>query len=91
MKKQIWKFEITSKYTVIEMPNDAEILTVQTQNEKPCIWALVNPKNETETRFFETYGTGHEIECDMGVKRKYINTFQLNGGVLVFHLFERLD
>ena len=59
------------------MPKDAEILTIQTQNETPCIWALVNPE--------------HDIYYDMGINRKYINTFQLGGGSLVFHLFERVN
>ena len=92
MKKQIWKFEIKiGSYSVIKMPKSAEILTVQPQNDKVCIWALVNPDNETESRHFETHGTGHEIHYDMGIERKYINTFQLNDGMLVFHLFERIN
>ena len=73
------------------MPKGAEILTVQTQNDTPCIWALVDPDSETETRHFEVYGTGHDIHCDMGIERKYINTFQIQYGLLVFHLFERIN
>lgn len=92
MKKQIWKFPMASpEQGRIEMPKGAEILTIQTQNETPCIWALVNPENEKEVRYFEVFGTGHEVCCDMGVERKYINTFQLKCGALVFHLFERLN
>ena len=91
MKKQIWKFTINPNKIIVEMPKDAEILTIQTQNETPCIWALVNPENEKELRHFEVYGTGHDIHYDMGIERKYINTFQLYGGSLVFHLFERVD
>ena len=45
MKKQIWKFGINPNKIIVEMPKDAEILTIQTQNETPCIWALVNPEN----------------------------------------------
>lgn len=89
MTKQIWKFEINTNKIIVEMPKGAEILTIQTQNEKPCIWALVNPENEKELRHFEVYGTGHNIHCDTAIK--YINTFQLDGGALVFHLFERLN
>ena len=91
MKKQIWKFEINPNKVIVEMPKGAEILTIQTQNGTPCIWALVNPESEKEKRHFEVYGTGHNIHYDMGIVRKYINTFQLEGGLLVFHLFERIE
>lgn len=73
------------------MPKDAEILTIQTENETPCIWALVNPEKAIELRYFEIYKTNQDIHCDMGVERKYINTFQLDGGSMVFHLFERIN
>lgn len=91
MEKQIWKFEVSWNETTIQMPKDAEILTMQLQNGKRCFWALVNPKNEHELRYFEIYGTGHSIYYDMGITRKYIGTFQLEDGLYVFHLFERID
>ena len=92
MKESIWKFPMASpEQRIIEMPKGAEILTIQVQNKIPCIWALVNPENEKEKRFFEIFGTGHDMPVDMGIERKYINTFQLNGGALVLHLFERIN
>jgi hypothetical protein len=91
LKTLLRKFAIDHYDFTLEMPKDAEILTVQTQNEKPCIWALVNPENDKELRYFEVYGTGHGIHYDMGIERKYINTFQLDDGSLVFHLFERIN
>lgn len=98
MKKSIWKFPIQINDNVtISMPQGAEILTVQTQqigkfnpDKTPCLWALVNPNNATEERSFEVFGTGHPMHCDMGVDRKYIGTFQIRGGELVFHVFERI-
>ena len=90
MKKQIWKFPIISDKGYIDMPQGAEILTVQAQNNIPCIWALVHPENENQPRYFEFYGTGFDIHCDMGIERRYIDTFQLDSGALVFHLFERI-
>ena len=91
MKKEIWKFEIKPYDSAIQMPKLSEILTTQIQNGNPCIWALVCPENEKEERYFEVYQTGHEMHCDIGINRKYINTFQLESGSLVFHLFERVD
>lgn len=91
MKKTIWKFELeVADKQFIRMPKEAELLSVQTQNETPCLWALVNPNNATEERCFEVFGTGHTMHCDIGIDRKYIGTFQMQNGGLVFHLFERL-
>lgn len=89
--KTIYKFplEVTDKQAVL-MPTDAQILTVQVQGETPCIWAMVDPShNSKEERFFEIFGTDHPIHEDMGVGREYVGTFQLRGGSLVSHLFER--
>ena len=89
MNKTIWKFELeTTDNQTIEMPVNAEILTVQTQNEIPCIWALVDPTQVKEKRFIEVFGTGHDVHYDMGVSRNYLGTYQLHGGSLVFHVFE---
>lgn len=89
MEKTIWKFKLeTTDNQEIEMPIGAEILTVQTQGENPYLWALVDPEAEKETRTFEVFGTGHPIHCDMGVSRNHISTYQLQGGSLVFHVFE---
>lgn len=89
MEKTIWKFElITTDKQTIEMPIGAEILTVQTQNETPCLWALCDPTVQKEMRSFEVFGTGHPVRYDMGVDRAYIGTYQLQGGSLVFHVFE---
>jgi len=91
MSKKIFKYQImTTDYQEIAMPGKAEILTVQTQNEAPCIWALVNPDLEPERRHIEVFGTGHDVPCDEHITRIYIGTYQLNGGALIFHVFERL-
>lgn len=86
--KTIYKFripKITDDFG-IEMPFGAKILTVQTQHELPCIWAIVDTENGNEMRNFKLYGTGHPIETSLF--HTYIGTFQLRGGDLVFHLFE---
>jgi len=92
MDYRIWKYEIIPDDKIqIEMPEKAEILSVQFQKGKVCIWALVNADNKPEKRFFEVFGTGHKVPVDMGISRKFMGTFQIYGGDLVFHLFERTD
>lgn len=89
MKTAIWKFPIqTTDFQTIEMPQYATILTVQTQFDMPCIWAEVNPEAPMAKRLILVYGTGHPM--DDKEERKYIGTYQLQGGSLVFHVFELL-
>ncbi len=85
--RTIYKYpvEITEKLEVA-MPSDSEILSLQIQHELPCVWALVNPENEISTRRFRWFGTGHPIE--KGEDLIYVGTIQIQGGILVFHLFE---
>lgn len=88
--QQIWKYELsTTDDQTIKMPMGAEILTVQMQHRKPCIWALVNTTAKLTERNIEIFGTGNPISV-VG-ERKYIGTYQLLDGGLVFHVFELLS
>ncbi len=92
MNKTIWKFPlIVTTWQNITMPIGAEILTVQIQNEEPCLWALVNPKAETESRRIGMFGTGTSVSYDMRASRKYISTLQMKNGLFVLHVFEYTD
>ena len=89
MSKTIWKFELeTTANQTIEMPVNSEILSVQTQNEIPCIWVLVDPTKTKEKRFIEVFATGIEVHDGIGVSRNYLGTYQLHRGFFVFHVFE---
>lgn len=73
----------------IDLPHGAQVLSVQVQDGSPYIWACVNPSAKSEPRQFRLYGTGHPIEGDCLLK--FIGTFQLFGGRLVYHLFEEVE
>ena len=81
---EIWKFGINAATISIDMPKGAQPLCVQVQRDVPCIWAIVNPSAEMEKVKVEIYGTGHTMPENPG---KYIGTFQVSGGVYVFHVF----
>jgi hypothetical protein len=87
--KSIWKFpiEITDEQKVF-MPQTAQVLSVQVQNGTPCIWALVDTEEQIAERTFIVHGTGHPCACEAS---EFIGTFQVRGGSLVFHLFEKKD
>ena len=82
--KTIWKFPMPAASIRLRMPVGAEILCVQMQHGVPCFWAIVDPEAERENREFFVLGTGQEL----GEVGKYLGTFQLQGGDIVFHLFE---
>lgn len=89
--KRIFKYPIqVDDYQVIEMNKGAVILTVQTQREKPCIWAIVDPDAPLEPRRLRLAGTGHPIDEPLE-EMKYIGTFQLGGGAFIGHLFEQVN
>lgn len=88
MEKQIWKYQLEQMHSSIMMPIGAEILTMQLQNGKPCIWALVDPEAEKSIREIEIHGTGHDISYTDIIQRKYIGTYQVEP--FVFHVFERI-
>lgn len=69
---------------LVEMPRRAQVLTVQVQHGQPQIWALVEDDGSAVARTFRWVGTGHTLERD----GNYVGTVQLEGGALVFHLFE---
>lgn len=83
---KIWKWKLYPlDHQAIEMPAGAKLLDVQVQGAEVCLWALCDPDAPLELREIVTYGTGHSLPDDPG---EYVATFQLEDGVLVFHVFE---
>ena len=87
MARAIWKFPLDIvDLQAIEMPDDAEILCCQEQDDRPCLWAAVTPGKSTRRRWFRVFGTGHPMPHERGMR--YIGTAQTLLGVLVWHVFE---
>lgn len=84
-KYQIPKLECEYGWITIEMPEDAEVISVQTQNGIGCIWAIVNEYNPGENKLFYVAGTGQELPLIEDLK--FIGTFQQSN--FAWHLFER--
>lgn len=84
--RTIWKYDLQVKDNqFVNMPRGARVLSVQAQNDFPCIWAEVDSEQPKEPRMFVMYGTGHPM---VGQSSLYVGTFQLRGGQLVFHVYE---
>jgi len=87
--KTIWKFKIPQcERSSIEMPKDAKILAVGNQYEVVCLWAEVDPKNDTVSRMFRIIGTGHSVPDEL---LEYIGTVQMTGGNFIWHIYEQLS
>jgi hypothetical protein len=69
----------------VEMPRNADILCVQTQNDHPQIWAIVDDAAKLEIRRLVVVGTGWDLPADLG-RGEYIGTFQTDG-CFVWHVF----
>ena len=89
-RKTIYKYPVLPIDDEIKMMihEGAEYLCVQTQQGIPCLWALVDLEKPLAEKWFCIRGTGCPFKGNEG---KYISTFQLYGGSLVFHIFEKLE
>jgi hypothetical protein len=83
----IYKYALRQEeLQMIQMPAGARVLTVQVQNNVPCLWAIVDPEEKKMVqRGFAIYGTGYPMRIVEVVQ--YVGTFQLCDGSLVFHVF----
>lgn len=78
----IYKFKVSTEFE-IEIPREAQALTVQPQGSIPVMWVNLDPDEEVVTRKFKVFGTGEEFSYPA---LDYVGTFQMSG--LVWHLFE---
>ena len=71
---------------MVSLPAGCRLLCVQVQHGCPCVWAWVDPQEERRVNVrFVTIGTGNPIPANIPVR--YLGTYQLHDGALVFHLF----
>ena len=84
MKVFKYKLKITDNQD-IELPIDAEILSVQIQYGGLYLWALVDPEKPKQKKTILIAGTGHPI---IDHNLKFIDTVQQLDGHLILHVFE---
>jgi hypothetical protein len=82
---RVYEYDLTViGQQIIEMPVGANLLTVQLQHGNLKLWAAVDSNIMTK-RSIIIIGTGYEISY---TPKKYIGTFQMMNGNLVFHVFD---
>jgi hypothetical protein len=81
--RTIHKYEIQiSDSQTVQMPKDAQFLTVAAQNGKLCLWVLVNTTSQVCDFSIHIRGTGQPANYS---RDAYIGTVQM--GPLVWHVF----
>lgn len=82
----VFKYELmVADQQEVVLPVGAIPLAVQLQGKNPCLWAQVDDLARSETRRIRILGTGHNLETPN--QWRYISTFQLAGGQLIFHVY----
>jgi hypothetical protein len=85
----IYKYQIvTADRFKVQTPRLVRWLCVHNQHDSPMIWAVVDTDGPAENHFLLVRGTGHPFTGEEG---KYLGTFQMADGSLVFHVFAEKD
>lgn len=82
----IYKYPVSvmARFSLI-IPDKALFLSVQIQNDKPYLWALIHTDEPSKQYNFRVIGTGYEMS-ETG-HLTHLGTFQMEGGKFVGHLF----
>lgn len=99
----IYKYDLNiTDRQILQLPVDAQILSIQQQNTTPVygadgrpvlnntlqLWALVDPDAALEQRHFIIVGTGNPMPD--GAAGYHLATVVTAGGALVWHIFEEV-
>lgn len=80
----IWKYNVLMAVQFkLELPEKSRVLSVQMQDEAPCMWVRVDTERPLEVRQFAIVGTGNAVPDGY---TEHLGTWQQ--GRFVFHLFE---
>lgn len=86
--KEIFKYPIeTKEEQKIWVTGPLCLLCVQIQMKEPFIWALVDTCAPSVPVDILIHGTGNPINHSIAHEHRYLGTYQLDDGALVFHVF----
>ena len=80
-----YRLELSSRQ-YIEVPCDAEFLTVQLQRGEICLWAVVDPGKVNVSQEFVIRGTGHPLPDKSFEILQFLGTVQTQDAY-VWHVF----
>ena len=88
--KRVFEYPLTLEAEQnITMPLSAELLGLQVRGEIAVLWAIVDHQNRDTQRRVYLVATATPGRGDPPLdKARYIGTFQLAGGDIVYHVFD---
>lgn len=88
--RMVYKFELPFDGTnEINLPKNAKILRIEWQRSSVYLWALINPENSTEKRYFYGALTGEKLPPEIAeCNPRYINSIFPDAHAFVVHYFE---
>lgn len=81
-----WVLEVKD-WQIIAIDGGATVLSVQEQNGRICLWAIVDPSAPKADVGVRVIGTGNLIQPSLIDRIKHVGSVQLVGGAMVFHVF----
>ena len=88
--KRIFKYELlVADIQTIDTHTYFEPLSIEMQNEKPVLYAIIDDETPKQNVVLRTYGTGVQLD-DYETRDHYIGTYMLMGGDLVYHVFKHI-
>jgi hypothetical protein len=91
--KTIYKYilPIVNEFELL-LPKDNVIISLDSQNNLPCLWAIVDPnEKEIVQRTFSCFKTGEPIPNIEGKVRAFIKTIKLHQETFIVHFFENIE
>jgi len=87
---RILKYKISHLFQEnLVMPENSVILKVGVQDDSVFIWVKAGDNVSTCRRCFETYGTSGWLIAQDNLY--FLDTVFLSGGLLAYHIFERIE
>lgn len=83
MRQVIYKYQLENEFTTLMLPYQSRPLCFQNQNNKMCLWVLLDLDKPVVTRRFQLIGTGEPAD---NLSYVYIGSCQIEG--FIMHLFE---
>lgn len=81
--KTIYKYPVDKE--IILLPEGAEILHIDVQNEYPFVWTIVDTEVVIQKAYLFAFGTGYPLPSN---KIEFIKTLICYKGSLVLHIFK---
>lgn len=88
MINKIFKYELNIvDIQNVSMPNGAKVISAHMQNEKICIWTLVDETASKKEKLIAIIGTGHKIIIPINDFEFYFVGTVVFSNLLTFHVF----